>query len=679
MKATLDALDERLRRLLAQPCGRAARIACAALVLLGFAGVMMTRSLALGHHAATAVMMCLPLAAMLVFAMRIAREHEQGALGALLLGALCAAAMLARVSFLERSSGDYEIYLADWLQKLAGGSFAEGMRQNIGEYNVLYQYILFVITRLPVPPLYAVKAVSFIGDAFLAGAAATLAQKDGKKSAAAFGLAMLLPTVALNGGMFAQCDSLYAACALWGLALALERKSAGAAACFALSLAFKLQAVFLLPMVAVLWADRKLRLSDALVFLAALAVTALPALLGGKSIGALLSIYTAQTGLYTGLTYNAPSFFALMNTTGLDVYAYGNFGKADAGRVSASGSAAAAGDCVLPAADARAVFLSGGYPERRAGGEGQKGRADLRAGCAGVAGQLLGDGAPAVFLRADDVCRADFDAKAYPTGRKCDIIDQRQQNVTFPGKEKVCRNVCYQHKKANKMKTRKGWTEDFSMNRDEMLNFLKNEARGISVMFGPNCETIVHDMTRPGHPILAIFNGTVTGREVGSTADIFGDIGDYDESIYQNKDYINQMVLSRDGRTLKSSTFNIVGEDYHFALGINLDITNMVRAGQMLSELTATSGDLQQTLMQDARSQLEELLRECISAVGKEPEAMKKTDRMRIIRMLYKRRAFTYQKSVAIVAERLNVSRYTVYKYMHELEEAEAAGSLVQD
>lgn len=39
--------------------------------------------------------------------------------------------------------------------------------------------------------------------------------------------------------------------------------------------------------------------------------------------------------------------------------------------------------------------------------------------------------------------------------------------------------------------------EDFDMNREEMLNFLKNEARGISVMFGPNCETIVHDMTRP--------------------------------------------------------------------------------------------------------------------------------------------------------------------------------------
>jgi len=217
------------------------------------------------------------------------------------------------------------------------------------------------------------------------------------------------------------------------------------------------------------------------------------------------------------------------------------------------------------------------------------------------------------------------------------------------------------------------------MNREKMLAFLKKEARGIAEMFGPNCETIVHDMTRPGHPILVIYNGTVTGREVGSTADIFGDIGDYDETIYENKDYTNQLVLSRDGRTFKSSTFNIVGNGFHFALGINMDITNMVRATQMLSEMSATSGELQQTLMQDARSQLEELLRECVNAVGKEPEAMKKTDRMRIIRMLYKRRAFTYQKSVAIVAERLNVSRYTVYKYMHELEEAEKKGEHLTD
>ena len=31
------------------------------------------------------------------------------------------------------------------------------------------------------------------------------------------------------------------------------------------------------------------------------------------------------------------------------------------------------------------------------------------------------------------------------------------------------------------------------------------------------------------------------------------------------------------------------------------------------------------------------------------------------------------------LAERLNVSRYTVYKYMHELEEAEKKGEHLQD
>lgn len=388
MKATLDALDERLHGLLTRPCGRAARIVCAALTAFGFALVMATRTLALGHPMATAAALCVPLAAMLIFAMRIAKEHEQGVLGALLLCALCAAAMLARVSFLERSSGDYDIYLADWLQKLAGGSFAEGMRQNIGEYNVLYQYILFIITRLTVPSLYAVKAVSFIGDAFLAGAAAALAQKDGKKSMAAFGLALLLPTIVLNGGMFAQCDSLYAACALWGLALALEGKPARAAACFALSLAFKLQAVFILPIVVVLWADRKLRLSDALVFLGTLVLTALPALLGGKSIGrAAFHLHGADGAVYGADLQRAELLCAdeydragrvclrsFRHGAGVwRVRAAGERrrkarGQDDACGLSVSGADAAAGDCVFPAADARAVFLSGGYSERRACG-----------------------------------------------------------------------------------------------------------------------------------------------------------------------------------------------------------------------------------------------------------------------------------------------------------------------
>lgn len=226
LNALLERADEGLRALL---LGR--RLPAGLLAMLtyvAFSALMMTRMLAqlAGVSAAARVwgvqVLCLPLEVMLLFALRLTKERstlEQ--LGAF---ALCALAMLARVSFIERSSGDYDIYLADWIARLAAGSFREGMQANIGEYNVLYQYILFVITRLGVPALYAVKAVSFVGDAFLAGACAKLAGR--KNALAAFGAALLLPTLVLNGGMFAQCDSLYAACALWGLALALDNRPA---------------------------------------------------------------------------------------------------------------------------------------------------------------------------------------------------------------------------------------------------------------------------------------------------------------------------------------------------------------------------------------------------------------------------------------------------------------------
>ena len=145
---------------------------------------------------------------------------------------------------------------------------------------------------------------------------------------AAFAAALLLPSAVLNGGMFAQCDSLYAGCALWGLAYAMGGKPGRSAACFALSLAFKLQAVFLLPVVALLWAGRKLRLKDAAIFLAVLLAVMTPAILGGKSPARIIGIYTSQTGIYHGLNYNAAGFYGLMETAGLDVYAYGNFSMA---------------------------------------------------------------------------------------------------------------------------------------------------------------------------------------------------------------------------------------------------------------------------------------------------------------------------------------------------------------
>ncbi|MDL2296298.1 PAS domain-containing protein, partial [Lachnospiraceae bacterium OttesenSCG-928-E19] len=55
-----------------------------------------------------------------------------------------------------------------------------------------------------------------------------------------------------------------------------------------------------------------------------------------------------------------------------------------------------------------------------------------------------------------------------------------------------------------------------------VFDFLQREAAGIAEIFGSSCETLIHDMTKPGFPILAIYNGHVSGRRVGSKTDIYG-------------------------------------------------------------------------------------------------------------------------------------------------------------
>lgn len=207
------------------------------------------------------------------------------------------------------------------------------------------------------------------------------------------------------------------------------------------------------------------------------------------------------------------------------------------------------------------------------------------------------------------------------------------------------------------------------MTRDQAFEFLDRAARGIAEMFGSSCETLVHDMGVPTHPILSIYNGHVSGREVGSTMDIMGIGLELDEQA-ATTDQVNLAAVTPDGRQTKSSTFHMIGEDYNLALGINFDYTSLVFANRILADLMSAQADLRTALWQPGDSrQLADLFDQCVAALGKPLDALTKADRLKVIAMLRQRSAFSYRKSVPYVAGRLGVSRYTVYKYLDELAE----------
>lgn len=205
------------------------------------------------------------------------------------------------------------------------------------------------------------------------------------------------------------------------------------------------------------------------------------------------------------------------------------------------------------------------------------------------------------------------------------------------------------------------------MQREEAFEFLNRTARGIAVMFGPSCETLIQDMAEPDHPILAIYNGHVSGREVGSTLDVLGTGLALDASAYTD-DLVNLAATTPDGRQVKSSTFHLIGEGFNLALGINFDCSDLAHASRILSELVDVRDDLRSALWQEGDSkQLCLLFDQCIDRVGIPVGELGKEGRLQVIALLEQNNAFSYRKAVPYVAQRLGVSRYTIYKYLAEL------------
>jgi len=210
------------------------------------------------------------------------------------------------------------------------------------------------------------------------------------------------------------------------------------------------------------------------------------------------------------------------------------------------------------------------------------------------------------------------------------------------------------------------------MTKDEAFEFLDRTARGIAEMFGASCETLVQDMGSADHPILSIYNGQVSGRDVGSTLDILGSDKELDAATLAT-DFVNLYATTPAGRQIKSSTFHMVGEGFDLALGIDFDFTSLSYANRTLVGLMSADADLQSALWQGGEGRLGAIFEECVAALGKPLKELGKKDRMKLVALLDQKNAFSFRKSVPFVAARLKVSRYTVYKYLGELAEEKAA------
>lgn len=197
---------------------------------------------------------------------------------------------------------------------------------------------------------------------------------------------------------------------------------------------------------------------------------------------------------------------------------------------------------------------------------------------------------------------------------------------------------------------------------------------GLASTFGKNCEIVLHDISNPQHSIIAIANGHVSNRTIGSPMSEYG-LATLRKGEY-GKHIINYKKKTKDGRILKSSSIFIKDEAGELIgiLCINYDLSELTIAKNILNEFTQIT-DTIECIEPDSDNNAEDNINDVLSnivdktlnAVGKPVAYISKEEKVNIVQMLDEKGVFLIKGAIDHVAKVLCVSRYTIYNYLDEI------------
>ncbi|WP_113703247.1 helix-turn-helix transcriptional regulator [Nonomuraea lactucae] len=203
---------------------------------------------------------------------------------------------------------------------------------------------------------------------------------------------------------------------------------------------------------------------------------------------------------------------------------------------------------------------------------------------------------------------------------------------------------------------------------DAVLAALAPVVDGIVATLGSFCEVVVHDFRRPEASVVAIA-GSVTGRGVGgSMSEIgMGILARGDEA----GDQLNYVTRTQDGKLVKSSTMVLrdsAGTVFG-ALCVNLDITAVTQAHQLIGQLAGLAGPATvptTTFSDDIDSVVHAIVDAHQLGLRRPWAELNRQERLELFRNLDERGVFAMRRSVTQVATRLGISRASAYTYLSQ-------------
>lgn len=224
------------------------------------------------------------------------------------------AALLLRYMGKEVLSKDYIQCLEPWFNAIKANGGLRGIDKQVGNYGVVYQFIIALLTYIPINPLYLYKAVSVVFDFVLAIATGKLVceMTGGKRIHFALGysIVLLLPSVIFNSALWAQCDSMYVSMIVFSLYYLFKERYVPAFVFIGIAFSLKFQTVFMLPFMLYLYFTR--RKFSILLVLIPIAIVVVTCLLCGRNPIDTFMVYFGQANTYKKMYLHFPSFWTLV-------------------------------------------------------------------------------------------------------------------------------------------------------------------------------------------------------------------------------------------------------------------------------------------------------------------------------------------------------------------------------
>lgn len=188
----------------------------------------------------------------------------------------------------------------------------------------------------------------------------------------------------------------------------------------------------------------------------------------------------------------------------------------------------------------------------------------------------------------------------------------------------------------------------------------------IAKTFGKNCEVVIHDLSIPQNSVVYTIHNHVTGRQIGQPFDhLIKDV-----LLSKNFDHdftANYLTVTEDGRKIKSSTALIRDYDDKVigALCVNYDLNSFDNLKTLLDDFLITEQENIETAVEPFTNVIEivdDLINKMIG--NSNIETLKRKDKIALIQFMEQKGIFLIKGSIEKVAEKLNISKVTVYSYL---------------